>query len=145
MPSYIRMSVATRFRSAARRVGKGCVSTCRTRGWAAYEMRIRGWSSDVCSSDLVEVVYGLVEGFSVGDGKGFGFTTERNGGAVIKRHFRDADFVHFLRFSDQPITRHLLRDRLFDRLRDAFVNQDVRCDALQIGSASCRERVCQYV
>src|SRR3546814_250208 len=40
------------FRSEESRVGKECVSTCRSRG-SAYEMLISAWSSDVCSSDLL--------------------------------------------------------------------------------------------
>src|SRR3546814_3727420 len=69
----------------------------------AYEMRISDWSSDVCSSDLLERL--LVEG--------------RHGPVAPAA----ADFVGEVGKKLGPIRR-------------------VRH---QIGRASCRERVCQYV
>src|SRR3546814_4914839 len=84
----------------------------------AYEMRISDWSSDVCSSDLI-------------------------GAAVIA-------------------ARHRARDRTFQtrerKMRLGAADQRARqrhgtgvavlrgaLDRREIGRASCRERVCQYV
>src|SRR3546814_5981866 len=86
----------------------------------AYEMRISDWSSDVCSSDLVRL-----EAF------------------VVLAHDDQVDVV--VQAADAGIgagrahvgkeIEVLAQDRMrVDRLRQ-----------LQIGRASCRERVCQYV
>src|SRR3546814_10071990 len=88
----------------------------------AYEMRIRDWSSDVCSSDLgfepspvcllrplAETMDVLVDVFAAVEGLG-------------RRHWDD--------------------------LHDAVVatTADLRTvDQWEIGGASCRERECQYV
>src|SRR3546814_9583681 len=72
----------------------------------AYEMRISDWSSDVCSSDLVQ---------------------------------RAEELVALL--APLLVDRHLLR-------QDQAVGLAVDLEDLQaeeIGRASCRERVCQYV
>src|SRR3546814_8880056 len=74
----------------------------------AYEMRISDWSSDVCSSDLLEAL--------------------------------DAAFL----------------TRTLEEWREAFTDWDAPWEVIQnlrelvsdpqeIGRASCRERVCQYV
>src|SRR3546814_10864206 len=76
----------------------------------AYEMRISDWSSDVCSSDLIEVVKAGHAGHPIGGELQLEFLTEL---IVLVHH------------------RHIDIDRL----------QTVK----EIGSASCRERVCQYV
>src|SRR3546814_2009872 len=77
----------------------------------AYEMRISDWSSDVCSSDLLEVL----------------------------------DAVD--RVTNVTIERRMEGRRAGDP--DALVSDNARIlEALpwrQIGRASCRERVCQYV
>src|SRR3546814_3615227 len=63
----------------------------------AYEMRISDWSSDVCSSDLLDDVHG--------------------------RHRQTGAIDHA---ADVAFERHVV-------------------EVVQIGRASCRERVCQYV
>src|SRR3546814_5433924 len=91
----------------------------------AYEMRISDWSSDVCSSDLE------VEGRGdAGDDRGGGDREQK------RRNLRD--------------------ERVADRQRDigaagfgqaepvAEDAEDQPADD-EIGGASCRERVCQYV
>src|SRR3546814_5711740 len=105
-------------------------------------MRISDWSSDVCSSDLadVEVDDG---GFLAGHGQAGG---ERSAG----RRLADAAFAgsHNDYLSSQgPISTWLFllyrtcgeRSQPGDQQLFAFQ------PALQIGRASCRERVCQYV
>src|SRR3546814_5397631 len=90
----------------------------------AYEMRISDWSSDVCSSDLE--LYR----------------------AVAKRGTQKALCV---RIGDgQDECSFCNEDRR--RERHALVRQQARCivsktarKLQEIGRASCRERVCQYV
>src|SRR3546814_14246750 len=97
-------------------------------------MRISDWSSDVCSSDLPRsewdrldtgqrrLVESFIEGFNA---LGQGLAVER-----LSFH-RDKQAVLAVRLdqsADQPILR----------LNDTS-------DTEQIGRASCRERVCQYV
>src|SRR3546814_9471656 len=74
----------------------------------AYEMRISDWSSDVCSSDLLRRLGGLV---------GEALDLRRDDGEALAR---------------------LPRPRRLDR---GVEGEKVG----QIGRASCRERVCQYV
>src|SRR3546814_2791648 len=91
----------------------------------AYEMRISDWSSDVCSSDLPDM--GVLQQ-DVGErlhlGLGIG-GAGRVGRAV----------------QDQPLGPG--RDRRLEILRQQL--EAVIRRARQIGRASCRERVCQYV
>src|SRR3546814_1140978 len=89
----------------------------------AYEMRISDWSSDVCSSDLrVGIDAGLLKlahnpiGTMLGAGK---YQRVRN---LAGRRILAA------------------KDHFEQRLLFVLVDQDD-----QIGRASCRERVCQYV
>src|SRR3546814_1433983 len=92
----------------------------------AYEMRISDWSSDVCSSDLEH------DNRHIG---GLGVTTQAA---------TDLDPRHAF---DHPIEE--------DEIRRIFLGEEHRILAVggmrdfeilaQIGSASCRERVCQYV
>src|SRR3546814_1876213 len=84
----------------------------------AYEMRISDWSSDVCSSDL------LARGESGGDVRDFDLHPLRSAKAAVPAvpgDRRDGDQGH----RAQEARREL--------------------GAGQIGRASCRERVCQYV
>src|SRR3546814_2697352 len=81
----------------------------------AYEMRISDWSSDVCSSDLLLAA-------------------------------RPVALEHDL----APVGRETAADVDARRGRQAYRRPAVRRDAIdvgvaEIGRASCRERVCQYV
>src|SRR3546814_1853426 len=89
----------------------------------AYEMRISDWSSDVCSSDLRPRLP-LAGEPHLGAGLDPGGELEVDRLAVGQR---DA--------------LHRLRRRVEEGNGEAI--GDV--GALQIGRASCRERVCQYV
>src|SRR3546814_1863200 len=86
----------------------------------AYEMRISDWSSDVCSSDLHDLV---VERASLG------------GGDRALRAFQ-RELIELCLGEAVLLGHHLGADELAEL--------DVRI-TLQIGRASCRERVCQYV
>src|SRR3546814_11934669 len=90
----------------------------------AYDMRISDWSSDVCSSDLVRA--GL-EGY--GDRR-------RTIGVAGRRHIKQALYAI-----------QLLLDYLSDILlqRRSFRPGICRPDREEIGRASFRESVCQYV
>src|SRR3546814_4430465 len=85
----------------------------------AYEMRISDWSSDVCSSDLRAHSVPL----------------------AVERE-QDSPPVG----EDVPlgVTQHFLVERL-DHEPAAQPFQVQAREILEIGRASCRERVCQYV
>src|SRR3546814_5984637 len=82
----------------------------------AYEMRISDWSSDVCSSDLVEL--DLLEDAQDG-------------------------------IAGNDMKMHIGIDHHQHEIVDALIGDEAAEHSLnrrdQIGRASCRERVCQYV
>src|SRR3546814_7454959 len=83
----------------------------------AYEMRISDWSSDVCSSDPTYMVINALKVFDIVFVVG---SAETNGTEVIAERM----------------------------IRWFFISaNDGRAAAIavEIGRASCRERVCQYV
>src|SRR3546814_5658952 len=84
----------------------------------AYEMRISDWSSDVCSSDLA---VGAAE---------HGAERLPDRGKREPRRERDHAERRIAFAQPIPLARHR-RPRAFEQF--------------QIGRASCRERVCQYV
>src|SRR3546814_1759060 len=88
----------------------------------AYEMRISDWSSDVCSSDLAEGVLGRLEAAELGD-------VGAGGEGLVARPAQH-----------QRPGIALAGGTLAD-LRQTLVH----AEGEQIGRASCRERVCQYV
>src|SRR3546814_7059466 len=83
----------------------------------AYEMRISDWSSDVCSSDLLILEAGAHVAVDVGRLP-----------------------MHILRAAEAEV-QHARGDGRVGEL----VDQDEAAEAMEIGRASCRERVCQYV
>src|SRR3546814_1813575 len=85
----------------------------------AYEMRISDWSSDVCSSDLEEILRARASGFVHAVGEAFLV------GATTNSSFGVTDFARC--------------DAVFAAMEETGL------PLLQIGRASCRERVCQYV
>src|SRR3546814_10885794 len=88
----------------------------------AYEMRISDWSSDVCSSDLIGELLGIVVAGG-GTGAEDQVVAVAADGVVAGPARRDA------------ISPAILVDHLEDRMEQR----------LEIGRASGRERVCQYV
>src|SRR3546814_1083327 len=88
----------------------------------AYEMRISDWSSDVCSSDLVGRRGGRVA--VIGGGR-----------------------THFGKESAPPPMRGEIARAAEGVLAGQFgqAHQIVAKPLIEIGRASCRERVCQYV
>src|SRR3546814_2956621 len=83
----------------------------------AYEMRISDWSSDVCSSDL--------------------FNSAPSGRWHIPLLRRYSVKLQ----AGQPVVKSSLANQIL--VRTLFDN--LTCIHHQIGRASCRERVCQYV
>src|SRR3546814_10721196 len=89
----------------------------------AYEMRISDWSSDVCSSDLEQELHiARAHLFSV-------YPVNRSRTALDAPD--DLDLVE------------LVEHRR--RLALAVVQHQGHVGDVEIGRASCRERVCQYV
>src|SRR3546814_1330356 len=84
----------------------------------AYEMRISDWSSDVCSSDLVDLI-------------------KRAEPGELLAHAVDVEVAHVA----LPQADRLERD--LETHRDIRPAPSIRPP--EIGRASCRERVCQYV
>src|SRR3546814_4132080 len=89
---------------------------------AAYELRISDWSSDVCSSELLMVLAGAVV-------TAVGWLLAPWGVALL---FERGAFTA----DDTVVVAQVLRWGL---LQMPFYF------GVQIGRASCRERVCQYV
>src|SRR3546814_1392202 len=89
----------------------------------AYEMRISDWSSDVCSSDLKRLLK-LRNLIRIKAGPGSETDKRVDRVSVLA----ELEVEH--------------EDRLYPT-PDAFPEVEVVIQ--QIGSASCRERVCQYV
>src|SRR3546814_20422919 len=87
----------------------------------AYEMRISDWSSDVCSSDL----------------------SRASMDAGFRSYWRTSGHDPSRIVMDSPPDREDVRPWL--RIRELLEDGGVRVPRVQIGRASCRERVCQYV
>src|SRR3546814_4010703 len=89
----------------------------------AYEMRISDWSSDVCSSDLhVAMLCDVVTGLEFDD-----------------ENF-PACWFHVRNGTDPSE-----ETRSVDRRSESLTPLGEYTDPGEIGRASCRERVCQYV
>src|SRR3546814_5490125 len=107
----------------------GCVFIFFFKQKTAYEMRISDWSSDVCSSDLVDPA--LPRGSQQSCDQRV--AVHQACGSTVANAVPD-------------ISEELVRG-IDERPRRAHRGQE-RCGILeadQIGRASCRERVCQYV
>src|SRR3546814_3853571 len=97
-----------------------CFFYCKQK--TAYEMRISDWSSDVCSSDLVEafkVTFGPLTSCAVAVFGAPAPTTANAASATVATRML---FVLLIQIPPCPCSK-----------------------ALKIGRASCRERVCQSV
>src|SRR3546814_1325087 len=97
----------------------------------AYEMRISDWSSDVCSSDIMkldEKTYIYMDYFDNKTMVGTKFTLDN--------------------FKGDELTKKLVADEIkWDSLKRTWkiTNYSIRYVNGQIGRASCRDRVWQYV
>src|SRR3546814_13128547 len=106
----------------------------------AYEMLIRDWSSDVCSSDLTPAAFRPARGGG-GDG-GLARQPARQlcdgtGGERRRRH------------RPRPAlgkgTGTMTVTKVTARLAEWITGLDAAAIPAEIGRASCRERVCPYV
>src|SRR3546814_20114885 len=97
-------------------------------------MRISDWSSDVCSSDLQ------------GAGPPCPRSALRSGRGVGLRGWKDGDLEPQLRFHRLHEILVVVRS-LHETVRRDDLGAEIvlQIRLLQIGRASCRERVCQYV
>src|SRR3546814_17505309 len=104
-------------------------------------MRISDWSSDVCSSDLAtalpaptvsKILKMLAKGGLVESRRGV------NGGYVLTRRPEDISAAEIIAALDGPVALTACVD-------GAVGDCNVESLCPQIGRASCRERVCQYV
>src|SRR3546814_5965754 len=85
----------------------------------AYEMRISDWSSDVCSSDLA------------------------NG--TIDRDPATGEPVGGLQEAAMDLVKHMIPPPSATEVQNSILYVADHFNSLEIGRASCRERVCQYV
>src|SRR3546814_4686639 len=90
----------------------------------AYEMRISDWSSDVCSSDLVKAL------------------VERRIDVGFNRFFSDYSGLFWQTIASQRMLAAIPSE---NRLASKSSISLSDLNQQQIGRASCRERVCQYV
>src|SRR3546814_9690394 len=99
----------------------------------AYEMRISDWSSDVCSSDLDLITDDFLneERFAMAYASGK-FRMNGWGRHKIKQGL-----------GQKAVSAPLIRAALGSL--DEQESRENLLHLLKIGSASCRERVCQYV
>src|SRR3546814_3891472 len=101
----------------------------------ACEMRISDWSSDVCSSDLVFIHVPKTAGSTVNAiMKGH---SPNGQGHIEELLDEDMEFKKAVNNLDW-MSGHVSRDRIAIRIREVSRRPE-------IGRASCRERVCQYV
>src|SRR3546814_11301827 len=95
----------------------------------AYEMRISDWSSDVCSSDL-------------------SWTPKVEATLVKNDKFYDADNVAIDKVIYYAMEERTAMQQRF-RAGELDVARDIASEQIdwlrELGRASCRERVCQYV
>src|SRR3546814_1964701 len=91
----------------------------------AYEMSISDWSSDVCSSDLVEIVARPIK---------------------VRRHRGDIVATVLFAIRLAKLDARDLRHRIpFVRRLERAGKERLLADRLEIGRASCGERGCKYV
>src|SRR3546814_1386901 len=90
----------------------------------AYEMRISDWSSDVCSSDLLEQ-------------------------SIVLKRTPDQESCPSTRLQHPSYLgqrrRHVADEHQPETTGDSVEAGGGKGQGLKIGRASCRERVCQYV
>src|SRR3546814_17999804 len=113
----------------------------------AYEMRISDWSSDVCSSDLL-CLDGAAVAIAHRDGRGQ--IAERD--MILPKHLERRVGIHDLvvRIAVEELRRLVVEHFAQERGHRFALVEPLTADARerlsgQIGRASCRERVCQYV
>src|SRR3546814_13376038 len=98
-------------------------------------MRISDWSSDVCSSDLDDAIDFLMLAHEAQEGMEAGMF----GGDLVGCGLDDRrDMI-------AKLFAHVANERLEDFLFRIEIGVEAAERRAEIGRASCRERVCQYV
>src|SRR3546814_16706538 len=106
-------------------------------------MRISDWSSDVCSSDLVQLRQIANSGQSVRKAQPAKLSAEP---ALVRQRDQILDWLHSCEISGAraSIIPGTGSDRS-SKFRRHRAEPNIGKMRNQIGRASCRERVCQYV
>src|SRR3546814_2300499 len=102
-------------------------------------MRISDWSSDVCSSDLFQLKARIEAGL-------LGGNDQRTDGRVFakQRSLRPAHQLDMIEIDEvQPAEANMGEEDIVDDEPDARFRAVIV--GVEIGRASCWERVCQYV
>src|SRR3546814_11894392 len=102
-------------------------------------MRISDWSSDVCSSDLIGDPHDAPP--EAGD-EALGYRLGQQVGFLLRRAHQHASEVFQSKIGNRNLT-----PQQFSVLVTLLERREIAQTRLggQIGRASCRERVCQYV
>src|SRR3546814_16067903 len=103
-------------------------------------MRISDWSSDVCSSDLVDV---LARGVSTGEPQ----SVVEHATLVLEKSTYDDLFEKSFEIDYVPDEKTLLIEYQLpspDHMPTLKAARFVPATGEKIGRATCRERVCQY-
>src|SRR3546814_15631432 len=98
-------------------------------------MRISDWSSDVCSSDLRDLLYALRDRWS---------ELEASDRSAIEGRLLTGNFPWSEPRADEAVVNAHYRLNRLQWLRDNGITFGFDFET-EIGRASCRERVCQYV
>src|SRR3546814_13619073 len=112
----------------------------------AYEMRISDWSSDVCSSDLsktTRILLALAIGLAIGIALAAIRPTWVPGAIAVAQPIGTA-WLNGLQMTIVPLVVALIVTGIAASAEAARAGR-LPSRALALGSASCRERVCQYV
>src|SRR3546814_5436700 len=105
----------------------------------AYEMRISDWSSDVCSSDLKPLSSMEIRHYAGGEGD-IATALEKLADHYAERGVHLVERGGHWHFQTAPDLAHILRKEREEPRKLSRAAMET-----QIGRASCRERVCQYV
>src|SRR3546814_3001081 len=104
-------------------------------------MRISDWSSDVCSSDLRRVVAATYQSTSGAGKDGMDELFNQTRGIYVNEPVRPEQFTKQIAFNVIPHIDVFMDDGCTKEEWKMMVETK---KILEIGSASCRERVCQY-
>src|SRR3546814_16145853 len=111
-------------------------------------MRISDWSSDVCSSDLASLGTEALRLSALAAASIFDptcFLAVHEGGQAIIAFLLLGGTLRFSGYDDHLRLLLAAVALVFAGTATCVTNPLVPLPVLQIGSASCRERVCQYV
>src|SRR3546814_12168896 len=111
-------------------------------------MRISDWSSDVCSSDLIAILSGLLGS----DAKAYEYVAAQHpsgksasGAPILPNHLADARKNNLKAERASAVLKWPAAARVSGLSQARCEPSQCSRTLAQIGRASCRERVCQYV